>query len=325
MLAAYVERPNYDEPLAALIVGERPEPEAPPGHVKVRIEAASLNRHDLWTLRGVTQHPPLPLPMILGCDGSGRLADGTPVVLYAGIGDPEWRGEETLDPRFNVLSELCPGTMADWIMAPERCVLPRPTELSAVEAAALGTAWLTAYKMLFVNAGLAPGQRMLIQGASGGVSTALVQLGRAAGFEVWVTGRSAKKRALANRLGAHRVFEAAAELPDRVDAVFETVGEATWAHSLQWVKRGGRIVLAGRTSGANPPALLRRLFIEQITVQGSVLGTLEQMRQLLRFVVNTGIRPEIGAILPLERAEEGFRAMWDGETQGKTIFTRPMA
>lgn len=325
MLAAYVEIPDFDDPLNALKVGERPHPVSKPGQVRVRIEAASLNRHDLWTLRGVTQHPPLPLPMILGCDGAGSLEDGTPVVLYPGIGDPDWRDEETLDPSFNVLSELHQGTMADYIVVPERCVLKRPAELSAVEAAGLGTAWLTAYKMLFVNSGLVPGQLMLVQGASGGVSTALVQLGRAAGFEVWVTGRSAEKRALAARLGAHQVFEAGADLPRRVDAVFDTVGEATWAHSLQWVKRGGRIVLAGRTSGKDPPADLRRLFIEQITVQGSVLGTLADMRNLVRFVVNAGIRPEIGVVLPLDRAKEGFRAMWEGKTAGKTIFTGQVA
>ncbi|MDB5582446.1 MAG: alcohol dehydrogenase [Bradyrhizobium sp.] len=322
MLAAYVEAPDFDDPLSALMVGERPVPQVPAGFVRVHMEAASLNRHDLWTLRGVTQHPPLPLPMILGCDGAGVLDDGRPVVLYPGMGDPDWRGEETLDPRFNVFSELHQGTMADMMAVPVRNIIARPPGLSAVDAAALGTAWLTAYKMLFVRSGLRPGQRMLVQGASGGVSTALVQLGRAAGMEIWVTGRTGEKRALAEQLGAHRSFEAGSELPEKVDVVFETVGEATWAHSFRSVKRGGTIVLAGRTSGKSPPANLRGLFIGQITVLGSVLGTLEDMRALIQFVASARLKPELGAVLPLERAAEGFRGMWEDRTAGKTIFTR---
>ena len=321
MLAAYTETPNFDDPLAALIVGDRPEPAAEDGCLKVRVEAASLNRHDLWTLRGVTQHPPLPLPMILGCDGAGRLDDGTPVIIYPGIGFPDWRHEETLDARFHVLSELRPGTMADVIVVPERCVIPRPPELSAIEAAALGTAWLTAYKMLFAHSGLRPGQRMLVQGASGGVSTALVQLGRAAGMEIWVTGRSERSRALALALGADRVFESGAPLPDTVDVVFETVGEATWSHSLDAVRRGGKIVIAGRTSGKSPQAGLRRIFVNQLTVQGSVLGSLDDMRDLVRMVVQTGIRPKIGSVMPLAEARQGFLDMWEGRSVGKTVFT----
>ncbi|MBK5263958.1 MAG: zinc-binding dehydrogenase [Alphaproteobacteria bacterium] len=321
MLAAYTEKPNFDDPLSALIVGEMPEPLADEGSVKVRVQAASLNRHDLWTLRGVTQHPPLPLPMILGCDGAGLLEDGTPVIIYPGMGDPDWHDEETLDPRFHVLSELRAGAMAEYIVVPKRCVIPRPAEVSAVEAAALGTAWLTAYKMLFVRSGMKPGQRMLVQGASGGVSTALIQLGSAAGMEIWVTGRTDRSRALAAELGAHRTFASGEPLPEPVDAVFETVGEATWSHSLASVRRGGTVVVAGRTSGKSPKANLRRVFINQLNIQGSVLGTLDNMRDMVRFIVHTGIRPKIGAVMPLAQASDGFRAMWEGDSQGKTIFT----
>jgi len=325
MLAAFVETPNFDDPLSALMVGEMPEPWADEDSVKVTVQAASLNRHDLWTLRGVTQHPPLPLPMILGCDGAGLLDDGSPVIIYPGIGFPDWHAEETLDERFHVLSELHPGAMAEYIVVPRRCVFPRPAELSAAEAAALGTAWLTAYKMLFVRSGMRPGQRMLVQGASGGVSTALIQLGRAAGMEIWVTGQSERSRALAAELGAHRTFKSGEVLPEPVEAVFETVGEATWSHSLSSVRRGGTVVVAGRTSGKSPKAGLRNIFVNQLTIQGSVLGSLDDMQDLVRFVVHTGIRPKIGSVLPLSQAREGFRAMWEGQSQGKTVFTPDQA
>jgi len=213
MLAAYLDEPNARDPLQALKIGQIAEPTAPSGWLRVRMQAASLNRHDLWTLRGITQHAPLPLPMILGCDGAGLLEDGTPVVLYPGMADADWHAEETLDPQFNVFSERHPGTMAEIVFAPKRCLIPRPPQLSAIRAAALGTTWLTAYKMLFSRAGLRPGQSMLVQGASGGVSTALIQLGKAAGMQVWVTGRDAEKRALAERLGAHLALEPGSPLP----------------------------------------------------------------------------------------------------------------
>jgi len=119
----------------------------------------------------------------------------------------------------------------------------RPKTESMTQAAVMGTAWLTAYRMLFVKSGLRPGQTMLVQGASGGVATALVQLGRAAGMQVWVTGRSDAKRAVAERLGADATFPSGARLPARVDAVFETVGEATWAHSMRALKPGGLVLV----------------------------------------------------------------------------------
>ncbi|HMK63826.1 MAG TPA: zinc-binding dehydrogenase, partial [Acidimicrobiales bacterium] len=167
-----------------------------------------------------------------------------------------------------------------------------------------------------------PGQRMLVQGASGGVSTALIQLGRAAGMTVWVTGRTEEKRALAVRLGAHEVFEPGARLPARVDGVFETVGEATWAHSMRAVSPGGVIVCSGATSGPHADADLQRLFFLQIRVEGSTMGTRHELIDLLAFVESSGIEPQIGLVLPLERAEEGFRAMLSGETAGKIVFTR---
>ncbi|MCE3552217.1 zinc-binding dehydrogenase [Pseudonocardia sp. RS11V-5] len=320
MFAVYAAEPNADAPLDSLTVGERPDPEVPEGWVKVRVTAASLNMHDLWTLRGVGIKPEQ-FPMILGCDGAGTLEDGTEVVLHSIIGDPAWSGDETLDPKRTLLTEKYQGAMADHIVVPKRNAIPKPEGITASQAAVMGTAWLTAYRMLFTKSGLHPGQTMLVQGASGGVSTALVQLGRAAGMTVWVTGRTEEKRNLAEKLGAHAVFESGAKLPGKVDAVFESVGEATWKHSMRALRPGGAIICCGSTSGPNPGADLQRLFFLQLRVEGSTMGTRQELADLLSFVANAGIAPEIGLELPLERAEEGFRAMLDGDTAGKIVFT----
>ncbi|WP_199442317.1 quinone oxidoreductase family protein [Umezawaea beigongshangensis] len=321
MFAVYAAEPSPQDPLASLRSGERPDPEVPDGWVRVAVRAASVNLHDLWTLRGVGIKPER-FPMVLGCDGAGVLDDGTEVVLHSVIGDPTWFGDETLDPKRTLLTEKHQGTFADWAVVPARNALPKPAALSFAEAAVMGTAWLTAYRMLFVKSGLRPGQTMLVQGASGGVSTALVQLGRAAGFRVWVTGRSEEKRALAERLGAHATFESGARLPERVDAVFETVGGATWSHSMKALKPGGIVVVSGATSGDATAAELQRLFFLQLRVVGSTMGTRQELADLLEFCVLHDIRPQIGAELPLEQAEHGLRSLLDGETAGKIVLTR---
>ncbi len=321
MFAVYAAEPNADAPLESLRVGERPAPDVPDGWVAVTVTAASLNMHDIWTLRGVGIKPDQ-FPMILGCDGAGRLEDGTEVVLHSIIGEPTWFDDETLDPKRTMLTEKHQGSFAETVVVPRRNAIPRPEGLSAVQGSVMGTAWLTAYRMLFTKSGLQPGQTMLVQGASGGVSTALVQLGRAAGMRVWVTGRTDEKRAVAEKLGAHATFATGERLPGKVDAVFETVGDATWAHSMRALKPGGVIVVSGATSGANPGADLQRLFFLQMRVIGSTMGTRDELANLLEFVANAGIAPEIGLELPMERAEDGFRAMLAGDTAGKIVFTR---
>ncbi|OZM74274.1 Zn-dependent oxidoreductase [Amycolatopsis antarctica] len=321
MFAVYAKEPNAEDPLASLVVGDRPDPEVPDGFVTVAVKAASLNMHDLWTLRGVGIKPEQ-FPMILGCDGAGVLEDGSEVVLHSVVNAPDWQGDDTLDPKRTLLTEKHQGTFADHVVVPRRNVLPKPAGLSFAEAATMGTAWLTAYRMLFVKSGLRPGQTLLVQGASGGVSTALVQLGRAAGFRVWVTGRSESKRALAESLGAHQTFESGARLPERVDAVFETVGKATWSHSIKSLKPGGIIVVSGATSGPDAHAELQRVFFLQLRVAGSTMGTRDELAGLLSYVDLAGIRPQIGAELPLEEAAQGFTDMLGGATAGKIVFTR---
>ncbi len=319
MLAVFASAINRDDPLSGLTVGERPEPEIPDGWTAITVRAASLNHHDLWSLRGVGL-PEDRLPMILGCDAAGVDEDGNEVIAHSVINDPSWHGDETLDPRRSLLSERYQGTFADKVAVPRWNLIPKPPELSFEEASCLPTAWLTAYRMLFTRGAMSPGSTVLVQGATGGVATALTVLGSAAGIRMWVTGRSEEKRAHALELGADQVFEPGARLPERVDAVMETIGQATWAHSVRALKPGGKIVISGATTGDAPPAELTRIFFLQLSVIGSTMGTREELGRLIRMCVDKGVRPAISATVPLADARQGFEAMLRGEMAGKIVF-----
>jgi NADPH:quinone reductase-like Zn-dependent oxidoreductase len=321
MFAVTAARIDADDPLSGLETGERPDPQPPAGWTTVTVKATALNHHDVWSLRGVGL-PADRLPMILGCDAAGVDQDGNEVVVHAVIGDPDaGGGDETLDPRRSLLSERYDGTFAERVAVPKRNLLPKPAALSFEEAACLPTAYLTAYRMLFDKAGVQPGATILVQGAGGGVATALVLLGRAAGYRMWVTSRSEAKRDAAVKLGADRAFASGERLPERVDVVMETVGQATWGHSLRSLKPGGRVVISGATSGEVPPAELNRVFFTQLSIVGSTMGTRDQLGRLLRFLEQTGTRPLIDRVLPLASAAEGFAAMIDGTHTGKIVFT----
>jgi NADPH:quinone reductase-like Zn-dependent oxidoreductase len=321
MFAVTAARIDADNPLNGLELGDRPEPDVPEGWTTVTVKATALNHHDLWTLRGVGVRAEQ-LPLILGCDAAGVDEDGNEVIVHSVIGDPDrGGGDETLDPKRSLLSETYDGTFAERVAVPRRNLVPKPAALSFEEAACLPTAWLTAYRMLFDKSGLQPGSTVLVQGAGGGVATALIALGSAAGYRVWATSRSEAKRKRALELGAEAVFESGARLPERVDGVMETVGEATWAHSVKSLRPGGRIVVSGATSGPMPPAELTRVFFLQLSVTGSTMGTRDQLVRLARFCVATGARPQIDRTLPLSEAREGFAAMADGDLFGKVVFT----
>jgi NADPH:quinone reductase-like Zn-dependent oxidoreductase len=322
MFAVYAESFSFDEPLSGLVVGERPDPVAEDGWTTVRVKAAALNHHDLWSLQGVGLREEA-LPMVLGCDAAGLDEDGNEVVVHAVVSDPSWSGDETLDPKRSLLSERHQGTFADRVVVPRRNVVPKPASLSFEEAACLPTAWLTAFRMLFVQGGLRPGDSVLVQGAGGGVATALVSLARAGGLRVYATSRDEIKRQRAVELGAHEAFETGARLPDRVDAVMETVGAATWSHSVKSLRPGGTIVISGATSGPNPDnAELTRIFFLQLRVIGSTMGTRGELASLTELLDVSGVRPVIDRVLPMEEAADGFAAMASGDLFGKVVFTR---
>jgi NADPH:quinone reductase-like Zn-dependent oxidoreductase len=319
MFAVYAARFDPNDPVAGLELGEQPEPQSHDGWTTVSVRAASLNHHDLWSLRGVGLREEQ-LPMILGCDAAGIDADGTEVVVHSVIGDPDWRGDETLDPSRTILSERHQGTFAERVAVPRRNLVPKPPELSFEEAACLPTSWLTAFRMLFTKANVSPGATVLVQGAGGGVATALVILGSAAGLRIWVTSRSSERRAHALELGAEQVFEPDARLPERVDAVMETVGAATWAHSIRSLKAGGTVVVSGATTGDAAPAGLAHVFFRQLSVVGSTMGTLDELQRLLQFCVVSGVRPLIQETMPLRDARRGVQALAGGEVFGKLVL-----
>lgn len=324
MFAVYADSfaSSADDPLTGLVLGERPDPVAPDGWTTVTVKAASLNHHDLWSLRGVGLKAEA-LPMILGCDAAGYDEDGNEVVVHAVVSDPTWTGDETLDPRRSLLSERHQGTLADKVIVPRANVVPKPASLSFEEAACLPTAWLTAYRMLFVQGDLKAGDTVLVQGAGGGVATALIALARAGGLRVLATSRDEAKRAKALELGAHEVFESGARLPVKVDAVMETVGRATWTHSVRALRPGGKIVISGTTSGPNlDDAELTRIFFLQLSVIGSTMGTRAELASLVTMLDSTGVRPLIDRVLPMTEARDGFAAMASGDVFGKIVFTR---
>jgi NADPH:quinone reductase-like Zn-dependent oxidoreductase len=319
MRAAYAESIDPDDPLSGLRIGERPDPEPPPGWTRVAVRAASLNHHDLWTLRGVGIKAEQ-LPMILGCDAAGvDSSTGAEVVVHSVISSPDWRGDETLDPQRSLLSEKHQGSLAEYVIVPAANVVPKPAELTFAEAACLPTAWLTAYRMLFVKSGLRPGQTVLVQGASGGVATACITMARAAGLQVFATARTEDKRATALELGAHEAFESGARLSARVDAVMETVGEATWAHSLRSLRPGGRVVVSGATTGPNPPGDLSRVFFLQLEVVGSTMGTKAELADLIGFLRATGLRPRLDRTVGLDQVGDALRDMAAGNIVGKIV------
>ncbi len=320
MLAVYAASQSSTDPLSGLVVGDRPDPEPRDGWVRVRLRTAGLNHHDVWSLRGVGL-PADRLPMVLGCDGAGVDDEGNDVIIHAVVASEGWQGDETLDPRRTLLSELHDGTLAEYVSVPRGNLVPKPAALPWEAAACLSTAWLTAYRMLFTNSGVKPGGTVLVQGAGGGVATALIQLGSAAGYRMWVTSRDAGKAEKALSIGADQAFGSGDRLPERVDAVMETVGAATWSHSVNSLRPGGTIVISGATSGDAPnKAELTKIFFKQLRVVGSTMGTHDELAHLSRFIVQQRIEPVIDTVLPLADARDGFARMVDGDVFGKVVF-----
>jgi len=319
MLAASAVSQDPDDPLSGLRVQATDPPEPRAGWSIVRVVASTLNMHDLWTLRGVG-HPADRLPRILGCDAAGYDEDGNAVVVYPVIADPDaGGGDETLDPGRTLLSEQHDGAFAEYLRVPRRNLVPKPAWLSFDEAACLPVAWGTAYRMLFTQARLRPGDRVLVQGVGGGVSSAAIALALAAGARVYATSRSEAKRRQAALWGA-TPLSPGDRVPERVDAVIETVGEATWSHSLKALRPGGCLIVAGATSGANPPADLSRVFYLQQRVLGSTGCTRTELVDLLRMLEVTEVRPVIDRVLPLSDIRTGFKVMMSGEALGKIVI-----
>ena len=319
MLAAVAARVDRDHPLAALELQDVPEPAPPDGWEVVEVRAAALNRHDWWSLRGVGVTEDL-VPVVLGCDAAGVTGDGREVVVHAVLSTAAPGEDETLSQDFHMLSERgVPGTLAPRVAVPSRNLVPKPPSLSFSEAACLPVAYLTAYRMLFTRAGLTTGQSVLVQGGGGGVATAAIVLGVAAGLTVYVTSRTEAKRERTLALGATAAIEPGGRLPERVDAVIETVGKVTWDHSLKSLRPGGIVVVSGATTGSDPSADLSRMFWRQLSVLGSSMGTRDELVALCAMLDETGARPVIDSEWPLERAPEAFDRLLSEQLFGKVV------
>ena len=311
MLAAYAGSINPDDPLAGLVVGDIEPPETPADWATVEVRASALNHHDLWSLRGVGLAEEQ-LPMILGCDAAGVAEDGTEVVVYPVVGGLD-------DTDRTLLSEKWPGTLADRVRVPRGNLVPKPAELSFAEAACLPTAWLTAYRMLRTKGRLPEDGSVLVQGAGGGVATAAVLIAKALGARVYATSRDPAKRERIAELGA-TALESGARLPERVDVVIETVGAATFDHSLKCTAPGGRIVVSGATAGHLATVNLRRVYFLQIEILGSTMGTRDELAELLELCVTKGLRPLIDSRYPFPDARSAFERLESGDVFGKLVL-----
>lgn len=319
MRAARVVSQHPAHPLGGLSLEEVPSPAAVPGRTVVQVKASSVNFHDVWTLRGVG-HPADRVPMTLGCDAVGTTSDGREVIVHPIFGDPEaGHGDVTLDPRRHILSERIDGGLADEVQVPTSSLIDKPAWLSFTEAASLPVAWGTAYRMLFSRARVKAGQRVLVQGASGGVNSAAIALASAAGAVVYATARSEAKREFARSLGAAESFESGARLPTRVDVVIDNVGAATWSHSIKSLRPGGVLVTCGATSGDPHPTELARIFYQQMSVLGSTGATRSELVDLLAMMEATGLRPTIDSAHPLTDVRAAFERFMSGDAMGKVV------
>ncbi|MFY1654903.1 zinc-binding dehydrogenase [Solwaraspora sp. WMMB762] len=313
MRAVFASTVDADDPLAALCVGELPEPDLPaPDWTVVEVRASSLNHHDLWSLRGVGL-PADRLPMILGCDAAGVDDAGNEVVVHSVVPDPA-------DPRgMSILSERYPGTFADRVAVPRSNLIPKPAGLTFTEAACLPTAWLTAYRMLTTRGRVDQAESVLVQGAGGGVATAAVVLAVVLGKRVYATSRDAEKRERVAALGA-TALAPGSRLPERVDVVIETVGAATFDHSMKSAAPGARIVVSGATSGHLPAVDLRRVFAMQLEILGTSMGTPDELRDLLALCAQRGIRPVVDTEYAFSEVRDAFTRLHTGRTFGKLVL-----
>src|SRR3954471_4700603 len=311
MRAAFASAAKPDDPLSALTVGELAAEKPPDGWATIDVRASSLNHHELWSLRGGGL-PADRLPMILGCDAAGVDPEGNEVVVYPVVPDePDPRG-------LSLLSERYPGTLADRVSVPAENVIPKPAGLSFADAACLPTAWLTAFHMLTSPGRVAEAESVLIQGAGGGVATAAVVLAVALGKRVYATSREPAKRERIAELGGI-AMESGARLPERVGVVIETVGSATFDHSMKCAAPGGRIVVSGATSGHLATVDLRRVFALQLEILGSSMGTPDELAALLA-LFDGGVVPVVDAVLGFSEVRSAFEKLATGDVFGKIVL-----
>lgn len=313
-------------PPSVLLSEDVPDPTPRPGEVLVELRAAAVNRRDTGIRKGAGGE--LPLPLILGSDGAGvRRDSGEEVVILPSLA---WGDEEDAPADgFRILGGPDPGTYAELIAVPEENLLPRPRRLSWQEAAAFPLAGLTAYRALFTRGRLRAGDTVLVLGAGSGVSTFVVSLAHQAGARVLVTSSSRDKIDRAAELGADAGFDYtagdwAAEVlaltgGRGVDVVVDSVG-ATWPESLRCLRRGGRLVVFGATAGAAVELQARPVYLGQLSILGTTMGSPREFGALLEAIDAGSWRPAIDSVHPLGEAAAAHERMEAGAHFGKLVL-----
>ncbi len=319
----------------------KPEPAA--DEVLVRICCAGLNHLDIWVRKG---RPGVQMqwPHVLGSDGAGvveavgsqvkHLKAGDAVVVYPGLGcghcDACARGEVSLCPQFGIVGLNRTGTFAEYVTLPAGNVFPKPSRLRMEEAGGFVLAYLTAWRMLMTRAQLKPGETVLIHGIGGGVALCALQFAKLVGAEVVVTSSAGDKLERAAKLGAdatinyktENVTQRVREMTSGrgVDVVVDSTGAATWPVDLECVTKGGRVVLCGVTTGAGAETNLRTVYWNQLTLMGSTLGSIGDLRQMFRVVTAAGLQPVVDQVLPLDRIRDAMEKMETGRQFGKIVL-----
>jgi len=331
--------------LDCVLVEEIADPQAAPGEAVINVRAAALNHLDIWVRNG-GRGLPLTFPHVLGSDAAGVVAQlgdgvksvsvGDEVMLNPGLscGYCEYcnRGEQSECPSFGIVGLSRAGTFAEKVAVPASNLFLKPQHITFEEAAALPLAHVTAWRMLVTRARLQPGETVLIHGIGGGVALAGLQFARLLGASTIITSSSDEKLARARALGADHTLNYRTE-PDLVsrvreitggrgaDIAFDTVGAATWPANLSAVRRGGRIVLCGVTTGAVAETQLQKVYWNQLTILGSTMGSHDDFRQMLLAVAQTKLKPVIDSVHPLDRARDAIARMENAEQFGKIVLT----
>ena len=316
-----------------------PDPEPAPGEVLVKVRACALNHLDLWQRRGI---PGVPLPHCPGTDVSGEVvrgkthgvAEGLRVFLQPGISCGRCvaclGGEDNLCRSYGLVGHQAEGGYAEFVTVPVENVVPIPDQIGFVEAAAFPLTFLTAWHMLVTRAQLRPGETVLILAAGSGVGQAAIQVARAQGARVIVTAGSDDKLARARELGAHEgidhyredIAKEVRRFTDRrgVDVVFEHVGQVTWEASMKSLRRGGRLVTCGATTGPSGSIDIRHLFTRQISLIGSYVGSKGELLQAAELFFDGKLSPVVDRTYPLQAAAEAQHRLEDKAQFGKIVL-----
>ena len=325
------------------VVDDLPELEPAPGMVRVQMKAVALNRLDLWVRQG-WKGLNLDMPHVCCADGAGvvdqvgsgvtNVAPGDRVGINPTIVDPDClnlSGSELDCLDIAILGEHAQGVAAEYVNLPARNLIRLPDHVSYTESAATGLVYVTSWYSMITRGGLKPGESVLILGAGGGVSTTSIQIAKLASCKVYVVGSSAEKCAQAQALGADVVIDRSIEAnwskavytatgKQGVDVVIDNVGQATLQDSLRSVRRGGRILIVGNTSGYQAAIDTRYIFSKQISLIGSSMGPTADFVRVMQLVFAGKLKPVVGATLPLSEIREAHRLLEEGEVFGKVVL-----